>query len=129
MEKTKILLDITTFNPLENSRSRMENCPGYWINQGTISYQEEDGTSVTLSFDEACLWIDRKGEHQTQMICNINEKTKARVTTEFGEFEFDVETSDIKTSKKMFSVQYSLKQGDQLINKVHIRWIIKEVQA
>lgn len=129
MVDKKILLDITIHNLLENTQTHQESCLATHLDEGRICYFEDEKTEVFLTWDHDSLTIERQGETHTKMMCKVDEKTQATVSTEFGEFHFDVETEFVKSSKKMVSVQYSLFQGNQRINQVHFRWIMKEVQA
>lgn len=129
MVNNKILLDITIHNLLENTQTHQESCLATRLNECQLRYFEDDKTEVFLAWNHDSLSIERQGETHTKMMCKVDEKTEATISTEFGEFHFDVETEFVKSSKKMLSVQYSLFQGNQRINYVHFRWIMKEVQA
>ena len=128
MQKRKILLDVPHTGLLEKTKDIKENCEG-WIDElHHITYREDEKTTVKLIVDENSLTIERSAENQTRIILRKEGKSEAWMNTEFGEFFFDVRADYIKTSRKMISTQYSLMQGKQLINQVHIRWIIKEEQ-
>lgn len=129
MEKGKILVDVLNENLLQKSKIEEKNCIGERCSEDMFFYREKDGTKVTLIVKEDHLLIERNGENTTRILCNPKKVETASMMTEFGEFQFSVNTDYIKRSSRLISVQYTLSQGDILINKAHIRWIIKEVQA
>lgn len=129
MEKRKILVDVLNENLLDKSKIEEKNCIGERCSEDMFFYKEKDGTKVTLIVKENHLLIERKGENITRILCSPKKIETASMMTEFGEFQFSVNTDYIKRSSRLISVQYTLLQGDVLVNKAHIRWIIKEEQA
>lgn len=125
----RIYLDVTHTDRLAGSRMELKSCAGERLSDRRITYAEDGNTQVMLTYQKGRMRIERNGEYRTCILLDETSRQSASIETEFGELTFVTACDYIKISKRMISTQYSLYQGDQLVNRMHIRWIIKEESA
>lgn len=129
MNKTAIVVDVTNTNISERVKQTKTNCPGYRKSEHCLVYKEDHQTTVELTVGIDSLTIFRNGENKTRIVLNKAGECTACTSCEYGDFYFDVSLEKLLISNKMISAQYILMQSGQMVNQIHIRWIIKEEQA
>lgn len=129
MDKAIILLDVTSSSLLEKTKDTKKNCKGKRKSDHCIVYKEDERTTVELTVFSDSLTIFRNGENKTRIVLNKAGECTACTSCEYGDFYFDVSLDKLLISNKMISAQYTLMQSGQMVNQIHIRWIIKEEQA
>ncbi len=129
MAEKNILIDVTYTDLMENSRDEKENLYGKILSENKFEYIESDNIKVTVDYTNSMCKITRISEMKSMINCMVNEQTKAEIVTTNGDFIFDVKTDYISVVKNVVAIQYALYQNKQLINKINVRWIIKESVA
>ena len=131
MQNNKFLIDIQHADLLLGIQDNYKNCYGTWLDKNTLKYKEscDPEVIVILQIDNEKITIQRQGEMSSTIICSLESRTKAKIETDFGAFDFDVVTEEVEISSKLLRVQYSLYQQDAIVSRFHVCWTIKEVQA
>ena len=94
-----------------------------------IKFVENDGTVTQVRFTEQLCWILRKGEYESKVLLNLEQDSKIKVKTEYGELVFDAQLVSLISTENSWKVTYHMLQQEEVISVFEFTWLIKEALA
>ncbi len=94
-----------------------------------IKYIEEDGTVTNVRFTDQLCWILRKGVYESKVLLHVEQESKIKMKTEYGELHFDAQLVSLIATEDEWKVTYYLLQNDEVISVFEFTWMIKEALA
>lgn len=94
-----------------------------------IKYIEEDGTVTNVRFTDQLCWILRKGVYESKVLLHVEQESKIKMKTEYGELHFDAQLASLIATEDEWKVKYYLLQNDEVISVFEFTWMIKEALA
>lgn len=93
--------------------------------QSSISYCELDGTQVALEIKENILRVKRLGEAVSELKFVANQKTKGKVSSEFGDFYIEIVTHKYLHNDKFIVVEYDVMNKDVVLERFRFIWKVR----
>ena len=94
-----------------------------------IKYVESDGSTTQVRFTDQLCWILRKGVYESKVLLNLEQESKIKVKTEYGELVFDAQLVSLIATENTWKVMYHLLQQGEVISVFEFTWLIKEALA
>ena len=94
-----------------------------------IKYVESDGTKTQIRFTDQLCWILRKGVYESKILLHVDQESKIKMSTEYGDFQFDAQLVNLIGTEQSWKVTYHLLQQNEVISVFEFTWLIKEALA